>query len=551
MPSWKSDAPVVFLLAVVVFGGLAFAQEAPRFSEAIDVSLVNVEVIVTGKDGERVRGLKASDFTILEEGKRQEIVNFAEYAGERGNIEVGVETAAATRADQTNVPRQPRTIIVFVDELALVASPTDIRPAIAETLRAALEPGDIGAVLSWTRFLKMRQGFTDDVDALTQAIEALPSRGPLFGNAQARQEMRESDAFWRAAMNDPRNAGIGRIGPPSGGFADSFATISMMEIKAKTLAINAAMTAMAGAEGRKVMLLVTHRLSRHPGREYALGTRVSAEEARKSDPRFDSLRTIESIAETANATGFTIYGLYPEGLSATFDSAENGELLTAGSGVIGVRDHIILMNETESLELVSKRTGGAYAIGADTLELLPRVHEDLNDYYSLAYRTPARGTDNRRRITVRVKGDYDVRTRAEYVERSDDTRMKERVISSVFGNIDPGVIPVEAKVGAISPKKTVPLTIRIPISALTMLQQNGKHAGAFTVFVSWSSSGLSGDVTKNTQPFTIAAADLERARGSHFTYNYEVKFDRGAPVLGVGVMDETSKEFGVTTVRVQ
>ena len=551
MPSFKSDARVVFLLAVVVFGSVVFAQDAPRFSESIDVSLVNVEVIVTDRKGERVRGLKASDFTILEEGKRQEIVNFAEYAGERGTLEVGVENAD-TRADQNSVPRQPRTIIVFVDELALAASPTDIRPALRETLRAALEPGDVGAVLSWTRSLKMRQGFTDDVDALTQAIDALPSRGAVFNDAQWRQKMRESDAFWRAAMNDPRNAGAGRLGPPSSGFTDSYAVMAMMDVKAKTLAIKAAMTAMAGAEGRKIMLLVTHRLSRHSGREYTLSARATAEDMRQSDPRYDSLRTIESIAETANSTGFTIYGLYPEGMPATFDSAENGQLLTASSGAIGVRDHIILMNETESLALVTKRTGGKFAIGADTLKLLPRVNEDLSDYYSLAYRTPARGTDNRRRISVRVKNrDYEVRTRSEYVERSDDTRMKERVVSSVFGNIDPGVIPVEAEVGAIGPKKTVPLTIRIPISALTTLQEDGKHAGKFTVFVSWSSSGLSGDVTKNTQPFTIAAADLERAKGSHFTYNYEVKFDRGAPILGVGVMDETSKEFGVTTVRVR
>lgn len=40
--------------------------DQPAFDEAIDVRVVNVEAVVTGRDGERVRGLTKEDFRLLE-----------------------------------------------------------------------------------------------------------------------------------------------------------------------------------------------------------------------------------------------------------------------------------------------------------------------------------------------------------------------------------------------------------------------------------------------------------------------------------------------------
>lgn len=552
MPSQKSDVLRFAVIAFLVAGGLLTAQESPKFSETIDVSLVNVEVIVTDRNGERVRGLAAADFTIVEEGKPQRIVNFAEYAGSSANDSVTVDAAPAKRAAEPP-PRQPRTFIVFVDEVALVAAKADIRATINDVLRTALQPGDTGAVLSWTNRLNVRQGFTGDVASMEKAINALPKPGPLFTIDGMQQQWREDEAFWRSIAEDPRNAGLvaGDASLTDAVIGQSMATVAWMDMKSKVRAINAAMTAMAGAEGRKVLLLVTHRFSRHTGQEYSLGTRTTLDNPPGKTPRFDALHMIESVAETANATGFTIYGLHPEGLRATLESAGVSLAPDVSAGPVGLRDHLILMNETESLELVSERTGGEYAFGTDALKLLPRVTEDLSDYYSLAYRTPARGDDNRRRISVRVKNrDYRVRARSQYVERSDATRMKDRVSASVFAPIEPGTIPIVAEVDAGGSTSRLPLTIRIPISALTTIANNGKHSGAFTVYVAWNSSGTVSDVTRDTQPFTINVADLERARDSHFTYNLDVRIDENTRALGVGVLDETSKEFGVVTVPV-
>src|SRR5687768_4040799 len=118
----KHDTRALTAVAPLLLSPFAIAQDTPRFSERLDVSLVNVEVIVTDRDGNRVRGLKAEDFTILEEGRPQQIANFAEYSAQAEAVDVSVEGAAPKTAAAEPPPRQQRTVLVFVDEIALIAA---------------------------------------------------------------------------------------------------------------------------------------------------------------------------------------------------------------------------------------------------------------------------------------------------------------------------------------------------------------------------------------------------------------------------------------------
>ena len=74
------------VLAVFLLVSLALAatpaiaqQKLPPEGETIDVSIVNVDVFVTDKKGQRVTGLTPDDFEIRENGLVQPITNFAEY----------------------------------------------------------------------------------------------------------------------------------------------------------------------------------------------------------------------------------------------------------------------------------------------------------------------------------------------------------------------------------------------------------------------------------------------------------------------------------------
>ena len=61
----------MLLLFLFLFGRLAGAQEEVNlFLDAVDVNVVNVEVMVTDSDGEPVHGLTAADFELYEDGRR-------------------------------------------------------------------------------------------------------------------------------------------------------------------------------------------------------------------------------------------------------------------------------------------------------------------------------------------------------------------------------------------------------------------------------------------------------------------------------------------------
>jgi len=70
--------PWTFVVLSVLAAVPLFATEGPRVGETIDVSIVNVDAVVTDKQGNRVRGLTRDDFEIFENGKLQPITNFTE-----------------------------------------------------------------------------------------------------------------------------------------------------------------------------------------------------------------------------------------------------------------------------------------------------------------------------------------------------------------------------------------------------------------------------------------------------------------------------------------
>src|SRR5437764_1188703 len=60
-------AGLAVLIAAPVFAATAAPPAPQSFGESIDVRVVNVEAVVTGSRGERVRGLKAAAFRLLVE----------------------------------------------------------------------------------------------------------------------------------------------------------------------------------------------------------------------------------------------------------------------------------------------------------------------------------------------------------------------------------------------------------------------------------------------------------------------------------------------------
>jgi hypothetical protein len=221
-------------------------------------------------------------------------------------------------------------------------------------------------------------------------------------------------------------------------------------------------------------------------------------------------------------------------------------------------DYLVLNNETPMLQYVAEQTGGSAAWGSkDVTNLLPHVVDDFESYYSLAYNATSANA-SAHKIEVRVRDPkLTVRARKLFLPKSDATKMEDRVIATLFGNAPRSSFDVRVLLAnpKLDEKKhyIVPITIEIPISSLTMLPRDANSSsGAFTVYTAWGATlGGVSDTHHETKQFTIAAADLEKAKHNHFTYQFNVASATPYLRIALGVYDEVSKEYALNLVDLQ
>jgi VWFA-related protein len=524
----------------------------PAIGETIDVSIVNVDVVVTDAAGKRIRGLSQADFEILENGKVQPVSNFAEYIGANGVVAgPGVEPP----------PAQRRTIVLFLEQFYMPGERTTALVAsLRDLVRKSVRPGDAFAIAMWDGEMKVVVDFTDDVELIEAALTDIGiagTRARAEVNAKLREDVSEVKEFEHQVQQmavahavepstvlDPTKAGDVT--------ANLHAQRALTDLKRKIAGINAMISSIAGAEGKKMLLLGTHRLSEFAGAEYFYmgGTKTLDAFTRN---RFDMKPFIRTIVDNANASGVTIYPLYPEGLykpakdpSARFHDHQMTELPLEQQS-----EQLTLLNETVMLTDVATKTGGLAAWGTtDIVNLIPSINDDVSDYYSLAYRATTNGEDRARNIVVKAKNPaYRIRNRHQFVEKSDVTRMKDRVVATLFQSLEKAPFTIGAafeRPRTLRSGQVYPLKVRIPIKELTLLPQRNQHAGAFSIFVVTAAElGNVGDVKQQTQSFEISQADLDRAQAGHFTYSFDVFAERETDRVAIGVLDEVSKSYAL------
>src|SRR5271163_2121218 len=176
---------VAATLVSLMIGPSGFAQQdqpAGTFTLKVQSDIVLTNVVVRDKKtGEVVKGLKASDFTILENGKPQTIASFDYQNVDEAAIlhEKSTVTGKATIADLLNNDfaanpaelKDHRLIVMFFDLSSM--QPEDIDRAVESAqdyVNKKMQPADLVALVSMSTGLTMDQDFTADKDALLRGL---------------------------------------------------------------------------------------------------------------------------------------------------------------------------------------------------------------------------------------------------------------------------------------------------------------------------------------------------------------------------------------------
>src|SRR5436309_1811249 len=130
MKTFRSGLAVAALLASTLPAG---AQKAPPpappsiFGEQIEVRVVNVEAVVTDRQGNRVAGLKPGDFRLEVDGKPVAIEYFNEIRGGQAIAPGPREESSPVKGLPSLAPGSPvgTSYLVFVDDFFFVGPRRD------------------------------------------------------------------------------------------------------------------------------------------------------------------------------------------------------------------------------------------------------------------------------------------------------------------------------------------------------------------------------------------------------------------------------------------
>ena len=178
--------PVTLALVTSLAAGPASlsAQQAPTDIPDITIRtntrLVVVDVVVTHKNGEPVTGLKAENFTVEENGKKQKVFVFAAPGSATGPARAPAPAGILSNHPENVEPAGVPTVLLLD---AANSQFRDQAYARSQMLKYVVEQGQHGhpmAVLTLTDRLRVLQQFTSDPQVLMTAIKNLRPQEPIL-----------------------------------------------------------------------------------------------------------------------------------------------------------------------------------------------------------------------------------------------------------------------------------------------------------------------------------------------------------------------------------
>ncbi|HEV2722854.1 MAG TPA: VWA domain-containing protein, partial [Thermoanaerobaculia bacterium] len=490
-------------------------------------------------------GLTADDFEVRDNGVVQPVTHFAEYEDKQAP-RPSAQTAAAPAPQPAAPPPQKRTLVLFVERQVLRPAQADSFVAsMKKLLHDTVRPGDSAAVVSFGHVTKVEQDFTGDLAHLDAAVDRLR---PLFERFGQNTEGEAIQNEYMQELLDEAAAESGTTEARSVIMSGTVeATRQLVDIRRKVYTLNMLVNTMAGVDGRKAVFLATRRFGKYAGWEYIGRGLLQMEQG--SDAQFFLTTDLrDELTRNANAAGVTFYPIYPEGyVERPRTNAEGANFRPDHSKSDG-----ILLNETVAIGELADRTGGVAGWGVKDIERIANaMRDDLSSYYSLAFRAPKGVSTHKVTVTAKERG-YTVRARREFVEKTDDMKMSDRILAALYQPQKASSIPVDVQI--LDKKKlkngwSIPIVIRVPAASLTALPDTNGRSGVFRVYAaSGGLLGINGDVHQKSQPFTIPAGAKDAAT-KIFIYSFEMRTDTRTDRIVIGIYDELSKQYGIVRVK--
>jgi VWFA-related protein len=436
-------------------------------------NVVRIDVEVTDSSGKPIKGLKADQFEITDNGKTEKISTFTysdiehmETAGPDATapmvIPVDTPHQTSVEADAAMDKVRDRRLIALFFDMTSMETEDIIRAhdAAEKFLKQQMSPADLVAVVIFSTRLAVLANFTNDKPTLEKAIKAI-----LPGAAS-----QLSNPLYAAAQNGEYDVqqDTGDAYTPDQTEFNVFNTDQKLE------AVEGLVDVLSAIPGRKALV------------EFTGGITQTGEENRAE---------LRAATDAANRADVSIYSIDARGMFATppggdaTTAAATGTSMFSGAAVYHQTDQ--REDSRDTLATLSTDTGGrAFFDLGDLSDAFPKIQQENNGYYLIGYDLPPDvkrdGSWHAVRVKVNAPGAH-VRYRNGYYAPRDFQHLEKedrnQQLVDALRQENPEVdlpIAVETAMFRVSDKQVyVPISAKLPSSALDWAQKHDRHEAEF------------------------------------------------------------------------
>jgi VWFA-related protein len=349
-----------------------FANQYPGSQNTIQVrsSLVQIDAVVTDKNGKHIAGLKAENFQLSEDNHTQKLTAADYY--EVGFAPSKNESATPIGGSTNSAHPSQRLIVLFFDCTSMF--PADLLRAVDESkkfIENQMTPNDLVSVVTFDKQLRIHINFQNDRETLKKALDSvITGKKPFTGGPESFGDDFDSPVE------------INRDLPPA----------------ERSLEAARVLGEALGFPGRKSVIHFTGGLAPPSGRQQATmditpAINAATNSADDNDVLFDEV----------DARGLiTICPCNPLSAAAP---REGEDCPCACVGVIGSRCESVLHSRNTLYALAANTGGHSFFDLTDFSPIFKQVQEESTGYYLLAYDPSNKKLDGTyRSISVKLVG---------------------------------------------------------------------------------------------------------------------------------------------------
>lgn len=535
--------PTRLYILVIITCSLAYGQVenrgSPSSAATISTSSRNVvlNVIVTDRVGKPIQGLKAHDFLVLEDDKRQQVKGFEEHRSNAGpsKATLPVRLPADTYTNYVSGGETGAINIILFDSLNTDRmNLTAARQQLLSYLTKVPENSRV-ALFTLDGELHLVHGFTDDTHALIEAAQQLSTTpNPTLRKARDVTEELVEARMVHLDRNPAMYAALQRFLWVE--YDSKVASRALITMEA----LNQLARSMAVYSGRKNLIWISGGIP------------------------FDPADTAPQMQKTAALLAETQIAVYPIDVRGVAYLGADGAALSPDvylpyggeySQRSGQAQELSSVHET-MLNIAHLTGGHAYFNNNDIPGQIAQVVQSGANYYTLAYRPENRLWNGKfRKVSVKLsQPNLKVQCRPGYYAVTDPFRSPdvERTFSLAM---QPSVPPstaliIQARVLPKEGENTAVIDFLVDVHDLQFLMSADHRPQPNVMFVAaaWDAQGAPKGSVTGTYQQILQPADLQVLMRTGLRLQQALPLKPGTYQLRLGVVDRLSGRMGTIDV---